>query len=235
MKILVNFLVLFLLLGTVSCSTNSSGSAYAQLDANSFNEKWSKNKSNAILLDVRTPEEFKSGHIVGAKNIDFNSNDFQEKLNELDKTKIFFVYCLSGGRSSSTMSLMKSIGFTNVIELDGGMMSWRAAGLLEEKGIVQKPNSDFTFLISKNEFVLVDFYAEWCAPCKKMKPVIDELSHEKIIKVITLNADVEQKLVSQFKVENLPTLVLIKKGIEVWRGQGEHNKKQLIQIINKYK
>ena len=61
---------------------------------------------NRQLIDVRTDEEFQSGHLKNALNIDINSSDFEPKIKALDKTKPVFVYCLSGGRSSSAAGFM---------------------------------------------------------------------------------------------------------------------------------
>ncbi len=86
-----------------------------------------------IILDVRTPDEFKEGHIPGAINIDWNGNDFNSKVSELDKNKPVFLYCYGGGRSAAGAKALKKKGFTNVYDLEGGMAAWRKAGLPESK------------------------------------------------------------------------------------------------------
>lgn len=86
-----------------------------------------------VVLDVRTPEEFREGHIKGAKNIDFNAGDFAAKLKELDKSKPCLVHCRSGGRSSSSLAVFEELGFEKVFHLDGGIMSWQEAKLPVEK------------------------------------------------------------------------------------------------------
>lgn len=83
----------------------------------------------SLLLDVRTPEETKSGIIDGALNIDFNRPDFEKKIDALDKTKPYFVYCKSGVRSGKAAQLMKSKGFRTVYHLDGGTINWTNSGL----------------------------------------------------------------------------------------------------------
>lgn len=227
--------MLFFVLGTASCVSNTSGNAFAQLDASSFNQKWQELKENSILLDVRTQQEFEGGHIEGAQNFDYNSSDFQSKIKKLDKQKTIFVYCLSGGRSGAAVSILQNSGFNNIIELEGGMMSWRSISLPEVKGKSKNETSSFNTIVTNNKLVLVDFYADWCAPCKKMKPTLNELSQDKVVFVAPLNADIEQQLVSKFKITNLPTLILIKDGSEVWRGEGFHTIEQLLEIIQKFK
>jgi thioredoxin 1 len=234
---MVKMIMLFLLLGTASCVSNSSNSGYAQVSANDFLKMYSENKSKAQLIDVRTPGEFKGGHIEGAINIDFNSSNFKQNIEKLDKETPVFVYCLSGGRSSAAVSVFESLGFKNVTELEGGMMAWRSAGLPEVTASFSnnRPSNNLTESIKNNKLVLVDFYADWCAPCKKMKPVLEELETENVVKVSPVNADQDLKEVQVFKVENLPTLILIKEGVEVWRGIGYHSKEQLLEIIQKFK
>jgi len=79
---------------------------------------------DAILLDVRTPEEFEQGHLPGALNIDIRGNDFHEQIEDLDHSKAYFVYCRSGARSAAACSFMISKGFPEVHNLLGGIMAW---------------------------------------------------------------------------------------------------------------
>ncbi len=81
------------------------------------------NTSNVALLDVRTPEEFSSGHIEGAVNIDFQHESFESEIKKLDVTKTYFVYCRSGNRSGQAISVMKSHGIKDIYELRGGLIS----------------------------------------------------------------------------------------------------------------
>ena len=85
------------------------------------------------LVDVRTPEEFETGHIEDAINIDFNNEDFKSELSTLDKSKPVLVYCRSGKRSAGAAEIMKEMGFTKIVGLDGGMISWEAANLPTSK------------------------------------------------------------------------------------------------------
>lgn len=83
---------------------------------------------HGILLDVRTPGEFKKGHIPGAVNIDFFNDGFTAALDTLDKNIQYEVYCHSGGRSGEATELMKNKGFTKLIDLDGGYSKWQSKG-----------------------------------------------------------------------------------------------------------
>lgn len=86
-----------------------------------------------IVLDIRTPDEFKAGHIAGAKLIDFRAADFEKKLSELDKAKTYLVHCASGGRSTRSLETFKKLRFQSVVHLDGGFRAWEKAGQPVEK------------------------------------------------------------------------------------------------------
>jgi rhodanese-related sulfurtransferase len=78
-----------------------------------------------VLLDVRTPEEFSSGHLAGAVNIDFRASDFQTKVDSLPKSRTYLLYCRTGHRSANALTLMKGRGFQNVFNMVGGITRWR--------------------------------------------------------------------------------------------------------------
>ncbi len=90
--------------------------------------KENKNNEDFIILDVRTSEEFDKAHIQDAILIDIYSRDFKEKINELDKEKIYFIYCRSGNRSLHAMKLMSELGFKEVYNLGDGIIEWQEAG-----------------------------------------------------------------------------------------------------------
>lgn len=80
----------------------------------------SENKVNiegAIILDVRTPQEFTSGHLTGAINIDFNASDFDQKIKALNPTMKYIIYCRSGNRSAQAMVRMQELGFNDILDL----------------------------------------------------------------------------------------------------------------------
>ena len=82
--------------------------------------------TNAVLLDVRTKEECNEGIIPNAINIDiYKGQGFIYQLEELDKTKNYYVYCKAGGRSAQACSIMNQLGFENAYNLLGGFMNWK--------------------------------------------------------------------------------------------------------------
>ena len=80
------------------------------------------------ILDVRTPEEFASGHIAGAVNIPVEFPDYMERISELDPNGIYAVYCRSGNRSQPAVAGLASVGVTGVYELESGTVGWTGEG-----------------------------------------------------------------------------------------------------------
>ncbi len=82
-----------------------------------------------ILLDVRTPEEYREGHLAHSINIDYKADDFKKVVAQLDKNRPYFVYCKAGVRSQKATNIMRNLGFTQLYNLDGGIDAWKAEGL----------------------------------------------------------------------------------------------------------
>ena len=95
-------------------------------------DKLRANKTN-IVLDVRTPAEFKAGHIAGAINIDYNSQEFGQKIAALDKDKAYLVHCAAGVRSARACKKLDELGFKQLYDLHPGFKAWEAAGKPVEK------------------------------------------------------------------------------------------------------
>lgn len=94
-------------------------------------------------------------------------------------------------------------------------------------------NSNFEEEVLKSEkAVLVDFYAEWCGPCKMLAPVIDQIAKEnEDIKVAKINVDEAQELAEKYGVMSIPTLVVIKNGEEIKRQVGLASKTEILGMI----
>ena len=85
------------------------------------------------ILDVRTADEYKEGHIAGAQNIDFTENDFEKRVSALDKSKAYLLHCGSGRRSTASLEIFQKLGFQHLYHLDGGLKAWQGAGKPVEK------------------------------------------------------------------------------------------------------
>lgn len=97
-------------------------------------------------------------------------------------------------------------------------------------------NAKFNEIINGNDLVLVDFYAEWCGPCKMMSPILQEVkvNLKDSVKIIKVNVDQHQDLASHFMVRGVPTFMLFKTGKMLWRQSGVLSTKDLIQIISSH-
>ena len=82
-----------------------------------------------VILDVRTPREFKRSHIENAINIDYHSFSFKSKIRKLDRDKTYLIHCQSGVRSGKTIPLLRIEGFNKVYHMGAGMRAWQEAGL----------------------------------------------------------------------------------------------------------
>jgi rhodanese-related sulfurtransferase len=122
MKKLIAIMASVLLLA--GCSTSSTAT---DLNVSEFSSKVTE--AGIITLDVRTPGEFNEGHIEGAQLIDFQSGNFENEIATLDKSKTYAVYCRSGSRSGQAVKIMSDAGFTNLYNLNGGVIDWANAGL----------------------------------------------------------------------------------------------------------
>jgi rhodanese-related sulfurtransferase len=86
------------------------------------------------LLDIRTAEEYATGHLTDSQNIDYYQTDkFMAYLDSLNKQQPYYVYCRTGKRSALAIQQMRQKGFTDVTELSGGISAWQSAGLLVVK------------------------------------------------------------------------------------------------------
>ena len=122
-KTILVFICLMLLSGC-----NSQTKSEQTISASDFAKKI-ETSDDAQILDVRTPAEFSSGHLVNAKNSDWNGSTFESEVSKLNKSKPVYVYCRSGKRSAQAAEKLTELGFSNVYNLEGGILQWESASL----------------------------------------------------------------------------------------------------------
>jgi rhodanese-related sulfurtransferase len=83
--------------------------------------------ANEVIIDLRTPEELRSGVIPNATNFDYFEKNFEAQIKRLDKSQVYLLYCASGVRSAETLELMERSGFTAVFNLVDGFNGWKKA------------------------------------------------------------------------------------------------------------
>lgn len=119
--------IYFLLITFVFISCDAQQKTGIELLApQQFAQEMAKDKGQ--LIDVRTPKEYKTGHLDNAVNIHLYDQDFNERINKLDKDKTVYVYCKAGGRSAEAVESLKLNGFVHIVELQGGTDAWSEAG-----------------------------------------------------------------------------------------------------------
>jgi len=239
-NIYIAFVPAFLLF-LFSCgakNTENHISDGGRLDASTFQTKIETEKKY-ILVDVRSPEEFASNHIKGAVNININSSEFEEKIKLIDKSNTILVYCKSGGRSSKAYNTMQNFGY-NVYELRGGLLKWQSAGYPIEVSST-KSNSGYTLksyteAVNSNSLTLVDFYATWCGPCKKMAPHIKSLKakYGDAITIVKVDTDKSMEVSKHFKISAIPLVKIYKDGKEVYNKIGYHTEEELEAAFSSY-
>ncbi len=197
-------------------------------------------KADEILVDVRTPEEYAEGHINGALNINWNDPAFMDEMAKLDKNKPVFVYCKSGNRSGQAAEALKGMGFKEIYDLQGGITGWKKAGMKVETETEGQPQGmnmmDYHELLNSDKLVLVDFYATWCGPCKKMAPFLKEIAEEQagVMELRKINTDKNTLVAQELNISGLPTLLLYKSKKVIWSHTGYIGKGELLKKISTF-
>ncbi|HEX8576437.1 MAG TPA: thioredoxin domain-containing protein [Flavobacterium sp.] len=215
-------------LTVLSCHAQTS-KGVETIAAKDFSEKINTT-SNPQIIDVRTPDEFTGGHIDDAVNVNWNSGNFVADMAKYDKTKPVFVYCLSGGRSKQVATKLEALGFKTIYDLQGGILKWNAAGLSQPSDkVIGMTTADYNKLIDTKKKVLIHFYAEWCAPCKKMAPYVLKMQQEMAndVVIIRLDADKNKTLMKTLNIQELPALFVYKNKTVQWKHSGFISEKDL--------
>lgn len=129
-RIPIFLLIPLLALWFVGCSTPSK-TVIHHLSAEDVRSLIIQNGSNPefVILDIRTPKEFKQGHIAGAVLLDYYNPNFRKGLQKLDKSKTYLIYCRTGNRTSRTLAIIENMGFKTIYHLQRGIVEWYAQKL----------------------------------------------------------------------------------------------------------
>jgi thioredoxin 1 len=186
-------------------------------------------KQGGVLLDVRTQNEFKNGHIANSGQLNYYALDFRKRLLMLPKDDPVYLYCNTGWRSEKAAKILAENGFKNVYNLEHGIMDWELQNLPVAVDPDAKPDTEnkmeyeeLARYIGSGKPVFVDFYAPWCGPCREMMPMIDELKtkYQGKINIVKVNVDASKKLVKEMKIQGVPYLALYIDGKAVYTKSG---------------
>ena len=124
-------LLLTLLLTVTACAADSATDTTASIRVVPAAEgaELLAAEPGRTVIDVRTPAEYAEGHLEGAVLVDYNAPDFAERIAEFDPEGDYLIYCRSGNRSAGARATMGELGFTDVVDVEGGVVAWVEAGL----------------------------------------------------------------------------------------------------------
>jgi thioredoxin len=231
------FLLLSELFFLTACSQNTG---VIQINAIEF-DKLVNQGEGIVLLDVRTLDEFKNGHIAHSGQLNYYDSDFKKRLLLLPKDEPIFLYCNTGWRSKKAAQILTENGYKKIYNLEHGIMEWN----LENLPVVVEPDAtpdvenkmepdEFAALLNSGQPVLIDFYAPWCGPCRKMMPMIDSLKTENDdkISIVKVNVDASKKLMKEMGIVSVPYLVIYQKEKVLFSHYGLISQDELSKILN---
>jgi thioredoxin len=228
-------LIVFFIIGyfTISCGSENVKNLGPSEFANFI-----KNQTDVHIIDVRTAEEYSSSKIDGAINIPINSADFESQIANLSKDKKILVYCLSGSRSLGASNYLIQNGFKEVYNLEGGLLTWQSTNLplTQSQSLPSDQNislEKFKSLTKSDKTILVDFYAEWCGPCKQMEPSLNEIADENpdTMSLIRIDVDKNPELAQALKIEGIPLFHIYKNEKLTYQSLGMVSKETLLENL----
>ena len=195
------------------------------------------------MLDVRTLGEYKNGHIENSGQLNYYASDFRGKLLLLPKNQPVYLYCNTGYRSERAAKFLAANGYSQVYNLEKGIMEWNLKNLpviVDPDASPDKENmmdlATYNSLINTDSLVLIDFYAPWCAPCRKMMPMVDSLKTEYhgSMNIVKINADASKKLIKELKIESVPYFALYRNGMQLFSHYGFIGREELVKRLNQH-
>ena len=231
-KLLSVLIITFVLLSSVC--------AQERLSTKEFKKKWN-NSDDALLLDIRTPEEIAKGYLKDAVFIDFYDSSFKQQVSAIDKNKKVFIYCAIGGRSWDAAKIMHEMGFQNVYDLKGGIIVWKIKNypVIKLKADTARQGMNkmaFEKMITERPLTFVDFYAPWCGPCKIMVPALDRIDNEMkdSVLVVKINADENLQLMKDYGLKALPYIMVFQGTKILFRHEGFMSEEDIKSTIRKF-
>jgi thioredoxin len=224
----------FVFVTMIACSQKKQN--YYNISVSEFKNSVSEND---IILDVRTEEETEQGQINRASSLDFYSPNFENSLSLIQKDKKVYIYCLSGGRSKKAAEQLAQMGQFKVYNIQGGIRDWIEKGYELTPAINKKTSHNLEVsldslnnAINQNDLAFISFQTKWCAPCRKMDPVIDELKEQNPhVAFLKVDMDKNKDLANIFEVKSIPTFFIFKNKKESWRATGLQQKDEIQKLL----
>lgn len=214
-----SFAIVFLLFTIVGFSQEKS--ANVLLDA--FYPKIKSQKTPQII-DARGPDEFALNHIEGALNFNLKSDNYETVAATLNKSQPVFIYSIAAYRSGLLANDLLKKGFSEVYILEGGIAAWIGGGKPFYTNLKSKLTlPEYKKIIAENEYVLVDIGSKYCATCKTVKPILENLrtQYGEKLKIVQIELEESPQVIADLKtVKVFPTLILYQNGKIVFKKDG---------------
>ncbi|MDQ6529897.1 thioredoxin domain-containing protein [Flavobacterium sp. LHD-85] len=211
----------------------SQNENHSSLSLDSFYSKI-KSQKNPQIVDARTSEEFALNHIEGAVNFNLQSENYIQSVAKLDKSKPVFIYSIGAGRSVALEKELLKNGFSEAYSLEGGIANWIGNGKPFYSNLKSKLSlAEFNKTIAENKTVLVDIGSKYCAPCKKVKPILETIRSEygSNLKIIEIELEDSPQVIADLKtVKVFPTLILYENGKIIFKKEGITDLKNEVDV-----
>lgn len=211
----------------------SQNEIHNSLSLDSFYSKI-KSQKNPQIVDARTSEEFALNHIEGAVNFNLQSENYLQSVSKLDKSKPVFIYSIGAGRSVALEKELLKNGFSEAYSLEGGIANWIGNGKPFYSNLKSKLSlAEFNKIIADNKTVLVDIGSKYCAPCKKVKPILETIRSEygTNLKILEIELEDSPQVIADLKtVRVFPTLILYENGKIIFKKEGINDLKNEVDV-----
>lgn len=226
-----NITAIVIFFGMVGFAQNQN-SFTLQID--SFYAKIKEQKKPQII-DARSPEEFANNHINDAVNFNLETKNYVQYVAKLDKSKPVFIYSIGAYRSGLLANELLKNGFTEVHDLEGGIAAWIGMGKPFYSNSKSKLSlGEYKKIIAENNTVLVDIGSQYCANCKKVKPILETIKsqHGDKIKIVEIDLEENPQVIADLKTVNVfPTLILYRNGKIVFKKDGLSDLKKDVDLV----
>lgn len=214
------FLIVFIALNAKAQKMNE----VHELDARLFKEQTEQTK-NVQLMDVRAPYEMQSGYLKGAKNLNIDDVDFNQKLKLFNKELPVYVYCVSGRRSEKAAKQMLEQGFKEVYTLKGGFKKWLNSDYetsLDYIEIKSLTLAQYQNILKSEKPVLVSFFNAQCNNCEQLnRELVLKAEHrQKDLILLRIDTEMNRQLANELQIQSVPTVRLYKEQKEFWQANG---------------
>ena len=229
-KILKNSITTLILLFTI-VGFSQGNSANILLDA--FYAKI-KSQKNPQIIDARGADEFALNHIESAVNFNTKSEDFEKQVTALNPSEPVFIYSIAAYRSGLLSTELSKRGFTEVYILEGGIASWIGGGKPFHSNLKSKLTlPEYKKIVADNHFVLVDIGSKYCATCKTVKPILEDIRtrYGEKLKIVQIELEESPQVIADLKtVKVFPTLILYQNGKIIFKKDGLGNLKSDVDV-----